>query len=78
MNSGAILYLFQSRSSFQSYIPIARHIVEAAPGTSHILSKGLVWLLFNNGTCMEAYYAPNFESNIMAFELIAKFFDVIF
>lgn len=77
MNFGATLYLFQCFSSFHSYIPIAKYIVEAASGTSHLLAKDLVWLLLNRGTNLDAYYAPKLESNILAFELLAKFFNVI-
>lgn len=63
--SGATNYFFFNCCSFETYETTDAIEVENAAGMSKIVAKGIVTLSVEDGSKIEAFHAPEFESNIV-------------
>lgn len=71
IDSGATHQFFQSRSSFIEYEAIDVEQIQAALGAARLVGKVHVWRTLINGTFIEAYHAPAFQSNILSVGIIS-------
>lgn len=66
-------------SSTYLYEEVLIESVQSASGSCKLVGKGHVYLpLYGGRTYVEAYHAPQFQSNILSLGLLSEFFNINF
>ena len=78
INSGGTHHFFHSRSVLQTYEKIDVTDVGVAPGISMLVGNRLVILSIEDDIKLEAYHAPQFESNIISMRMLSFTYEVTF
>lgn len=77
IDSGATHNFFHSKAAFETFDEITEQKVRTADGTSRIIGKGTVKINLGIVITLEAFYAPDFSSNIIASHILSEHFEVI-
>ena len=78
IDSGGTHHFFHSRSYFETYETIDTTDVSVASGKSNLVGKGTVTLPINGSLKVEAFHAPQFESNIISVRALSKTYEIAF
>lgn len=76
IDSGATHNFFNNKLAFQELEEIPPQPVKIAEDVSYIVGKGKVKIILGKAITMEAYFAPDFSSNIIASHLLSDHFEV--
>lgn len=77
IDSGASQNFFHRRSAFSNYETISTESVQISHDVSRIFGKGTVKVLLEKDITMQSYYAPEFNTNILASHFFSEAFEVL-